>query len=35
MGFQKMVVVYMEHGHFDFPDTNMVLQRWVIIQRAL
>jgi hypothetical protein len=22
-----------EHGHFDVPDTNKALQRWVMIQR--
>jgi hypothetical protein len=33
MGFRQLVDFYKEHGHFDIPDTNRVLQRWVIIQR--
>jgi hypothetical protein len=31
--FQQLVDFNREHGHFDAPDTNKALQRWVMIQR--
>jgi hypothetical protein len=31
--FQQLADFYREHRHFDVPDTNKALQRWVTIQR--